>query len=84
MSEARLSPPRGRAGREVDYYYEKGNLEIGDPTDSISSHRSSYNTWCYKLHVVANGASPIPLQRERANQQDEFFAAKIQYSKLVV
>jgi hypothetical protein len=29
-------------------------------------------------------AYPIPLQRERANQQDEFLAGKIQYSKLVV
>ncbi len=52
MSEARHSPPRGRAGREVDYYYEKRNLEIGDPTDSVSSHRSSNNPWRNKLCVA--------------------------------
>ena len=41
---------QGRAGREVDYYYEKRNLENGDSTDYLSSHRSSNHAWCYKLH----------------------------------
>ena len=60
MSEARHSPPRGRAGREVDYYHEKGNLENGDSTGDISSHRSSNHPWCDKLHVIAQErASPI-------------------------
>jgi len=34
--------------------------------------------------INPKAASPIPLQRERANQQDEFLAAKVQYSQLVV
>jgi len=68
MSEARHSPPRGflspgnggteggvktiEAGREVDYHHEKRNLETGDSTDSVSSHRSSYYAWCDKLRVA--------------------------------
>jgi len=58
MSEARHSPPRGRAGREVDYYHEKRNLENGDSTGDISSHRSSNNAWCDKLHVGARRQMP--------------------------
>ena len=54
MSEARHSPPRGRAGREVDYYHEKGNLENGDSTDSISAHRCGNYTWCDKLRIDNN------------------------------
>ena len=54
MSEARHSPPRGRAGREVDYCYEKGNLENDYSAGDICSHRSSHNAWCYKLHVIAH------------------------------
>jgi hypothetical protein len=59
MSEARHSPTWGRAGREVDYYHEKGNLENGDSTGDISSHRSSYHAWCDKLHV-AQGQHLLP------------------------
>jgi len=41
-----------------DKNYEKRNLEIGDSTDSISSHRSSYHAWRNKLRVIArSGAS---------------------------
>ena len=53
-------PPRGRAGGEVDYYYEKRNLENGDSTGDISSHRSGYFAWCYKLHVIAQSKRPYP------------------------
>ena len=34
------------------YCYEKRNLENGDSTGDISSHRSGYFAWCYKLHVI--------------------------------
>jgi len=50
MSEARHSPRRGERGERL-LSYEKRNLENGDSTGDISSHRSSYNAWCDKLHV---------------------------------
>jgi hypothetical protein len=34
--------------------YEKRNLENGDSTGDISSHRSSYHAWRDKLHVIAH------------------------------
>ena len=43
-----------RAGREVDYYHEKGNLENGDSTGDISSNRSSNHARSNKLHVIAH------------------------------
>ena len=43
-----------RAGREVDYCYEKGNLENDYSAGDICSHRCSHNAWCYKLHVIAH------------------------------
>ena len=52
MSEARLSPPLGGERGERLLFYEKGNLETGDSTDSVSSHRSSNNAWCDKLRVA--------------------------------
>ncbi len=55
MSEARHSPPPpgGERGERL-LSYEKGNLETGDSTDSVSSHRSSNNAWRDKLHVIAH------------------------------
>ena len=58
MSEARHSPPPGGERGERLVTYEKGNLENGDSTGDISSHRSSNNAWRDKLHVIArSGAS---------------------------
>jgi len=37
-----------------DKNYEKGNLENGDSTGDISSHRSSNNAWRDKLYVIAH------------------------------
>ena len=53
MSEARHSPRRGERGERL-VTYEKRNLETGDSTDSVSSHRSSYYAWCDKLRVIAH------------------------------
>ena len=61
MSEARHSPPPGGERGERLLSYEKRNLENGDSAGDISSHRSSYNAWRNKLHVIAQErASPIP------------------------
>ena len=41
-----------RAGREVDFYYEKRNLENGDSACHLSFDSCCYNTRCYKLYVA--------------------------------
>ena len=40
------------AGREVDCCYEKGNLENNYSVDHLCFDRSSYHSWCDKLHVA--------------------------------
>ena len=57
MSEARHSPRRGERGERL-VTYEKGNLENGDSTGDISSHRSSYHAWRDELHVGARRQMP--------------------------
>ena len=38
---------------------KKRNLENGDSTGDISSHRSSYHAWCDKLHVIARSDASL-------------------------
>ena len=50
FGEGRGEASTWRAGREVDYYHEKGNLENNYSVGHLCFDRSSNHAWCDKLH----------------------------------